>query len=229
MTACKDELLSLVQNAPSGQATPRRLTQKILSCVRLLETKSPTSQEDSLQMIQGPWELLWTAQDPSSPESKRNWIINPIENQSYSNNPEGRSNPFLPLEIQDALEKMGWVSSSGSPSNPNVRSTQTISGELVRNIVAFNVGSGGTNNSKRASVTLDIQARPDIFDERRINVRFDRCRVAIPSLRIDFDFRLGWLGPMGWIQNVYVDEDLRVTRGHKGSVFVLTRPRRAAV
>ena len=95
VTVCKEELLSLVQNAPSGRATPKRMTGKILDIVRQLERKCPTPDDEILPRLTGSWELLWTAQDPKSPETKRafSWI-NPLENQSYSNNPEGRANPF---------------------------------------------------------------------------------------------------------------------------------------
>jgi hypothetical protein len=234
MTVCKGELLSLVQNAPSGAATPQRLTREILDCVRQLELKCPTPTSETLSRIQGTWELLWTAQDPTAPESKelRNWIINPLENQSYSNNPQdlttttttnGQANPFLPLAWQQALERAGWVSSTP------LRSTQTIDVPRgrVRNIVALNLGQ--SNSGRRASITVDILAQPDVFNPRRINVKFERCRINIPQSQLDWEFSLGWLGPIGWIHNVYIDDDLRITRGHKGSVFVLTRPRRAAV
>lgn len=222
MTVCKSELISLVQNAPSGTSTPQRLTKQILDCVRQLEVKCPTAQSEALAKIQGTWELLWTAQDPMAEESKKNWIINPLENQAYSNNPEGRANPLLPVAWQKALERVGWVSSTP------IRSTQTIDVNqgLVRNIVALNLGR--KNSGRRASIVVDIQAKPDIFNPRRINVKFDRFRLLIPPY-IDSSFYLGWIGPIGWIQNVYVDDDLRITRGHKGSVFVLTRPRRASV
>jgi PAP_fibrillin len=222
MTVCKGELLSLVQNAPSGTSTPQRLTREILDCVRQLEVKCPTPRSETLSRIQGTWELLWTAQDPKAQESKKNWIINPLENQSYSNNPQGRANPLLPLAWQDALERAGWVSSTP------VRSTQTIDVKQgkVRNIVALNLGR--RNSGRRASIMVDIQAKPDVFNPRRINVKFEHCRVLIPPY-LDWEFSLGWVGPTGWIQNVYIDDDLRITRGHKGSVFVLARPRRAAV
>jgi hypothetical protein len=49
----------------------------------------------------GNWELVWTAQDLASAAARPSnnpfaTFINPLENQSYSNNPTGRSNPILP-------------------------------------------------------------------------------------------------------------------------------------
>lgn len=235
VSVCKGELLSLVQNAPSGRATPRRLTQKILDIVRQLERKCPTPDDQILPSLTGSWELLWTAQDPQSPETNRpffSWIFNPLENQSYSNNPEGRSNPFLPIAWQDRLERAGFVTTTAT----SVRSTQAIDPKsgLIRNVVAVNLGrrqpqKQQQRQQRRASLTVTIRFRPVLSDPRRVNVKFESCRLSIPGTPIEWNFPLGWAGPKGWLRTVYVDETLRVTRGHKGSVFVLSRPRRASV
>lgn len=226
VTVNKEELLSLLQDTPSGRATPKRLTEKILDIVRQLERKCPTPDDKVLQLLSGSWELLWTAQDPESPETNRaftSWI-NPLENQSYSNNPEGRSNPFLPIGLQNRLEKAGLVSATRT-----ARSTQAIDlkSGLIRNIVAVNIGRRSRN--RRASLTVTVRFTPVLADARRVNVKFEACRVSIPGTPVEWNFPLGLAGPTGWLRTVYVDDDLRVTRGHKGSVFVLSRPRRASV
>lgn len=160
----------------------------------------------------GAWELLWTAQDPDSPESNRlffaSWI-NPLENQSYSNNP-GRSNPILPRGLQDKLEETGLVASETS-----LRSTQTIDPSLqqVVNVVALRVGG------RRASLTVNVDYWLNAHNPRQIDVKFESCRIG-NFVTIPF----GVIGPTGWLRTVYIDDNLRVTRGHKGSVFVLQRP-----
>jgi len=222
--ACKDELLSLVQSAPSGLPTPRDLTNQILDRVQQLERQCPTPDDQINRGLQGTWELLWTAQDPRSPETRQAWAswINPLENQAYSNNPDasqqqqqGRANPFLPVGMQERLERAGLV----APASP-VRSTQSIDVErgLIRNIVALDLGP------RRASLTVTVRFTPDSRDFRRVNVKFDACKVNVPGTPIrQWNFPLGPLGPTGWLRTVYLDDTLRVTRGHKGSVFVLTR------
>ena len=191
----------------------------------------------------GTWELLWTTQDPDSPESKRfimSWI-NPLENQSYSNNPRGtatgRADPVLPLELQNKLEKIGILttpttttssssssSSSDSSSNPTsfLRSTQTIdsSSQQVVNVVALktNLFFG---KPQTLSLTVLVDYVPNANDPRRIDVKFQSCRVAPLGITIP----LGMIGPTGWLRTVYIDDDVRITRGHKGSVFILQRPR----
>jgi PAP_fibrillin len=227
VTTGKEELLELVQATPSGRATPQRLTAQISEKVRTLERSCPTPDDQVLSKLAGAWELLWTAQDPGRPETQRlatSWI-NPLENQSYSNNPEGRANPFLPVELQNRLERLGLVSSVASR-----RSTQTIDAKtgLIRNVVAIQLGPNASA-SRRASLTVLVKFAPVQADPRRVNVKFEACRVSVPGTPIDWNFPLGLIGPTGWLQTVYIDDDLRVTRGHKGSVFVLSRPRRATV
>lgn len=256
-----------MRSAPSGRPTPPRLTDEILDGVRRLERTCPTPDEAVLSRLAGTWELLWTAQDFRSPELGNNsnnnaWqrallvpfarIINPLENQAYSNNPEGaatpstaaaggtgRANPFLPLGLQNRLEQAGWVFSDsvGSSAAP-VRSTQAIDVKagLIRNVVSvpWMVAVGPSQPQsppqRRASLTVTVRFRTVPANLRRVAVRFERCRVYVPgTMGVDWDVPLGWTGPTGWLQTVYVDDDLPVTRGHKGSVFVLTKPKRASV
>ena len=221
VSAGKDELLYLVQNTPSGLPTPKDLTKQILSKVRQLEGQCPTPDDQIVERLNGSWELLWTAQDPQSPETNQlfsSWI-NPLENQSYSNNPEGRANPMLPVAIQNRMEKAGFISSTP------IRSTQSIDSVsgLIRNVVAVDLLG---NSRRRASLTVTVRFTPVLSDPRRVNVKFEACRVSIPGTPIQWNFPLGVVGPTGWLRTVYMDDELRITRGHKGSVFVLARPRR---
>lgn len=171
----------------------------------------------------GSWELLWTAQDPCAPESNRlfrSWI-NPLENQSYSNNPSGRYNPILPREIQDRLEEAGLAQSAA-----DLRSIQAIdpATQKVRNVVNLNVKLPGLfTKPQRSSLTVTVDYRPDQTDLRKIDVKFRECRIRAGST-VDCNLPLGLLGPTGWLRTGYIDDNLRVTRGHKGSVFVLQRP-----
>ena len=285
-SSSKEVLLDLILNqTPAGRATSSQLTQQILQHIQSLSC--PTPEDQVLTALAGPWELLWTAQDPSQPESQRwnNRILNPIENQSFSNNPEGsgnsnnnnnmgRSNPFLPMGVQNWLEQMGIVPASSSSTTR--RSTQAIDikTRTIRNIVSIqfnpNPNSINTNNNiisprffgtaassssasststpRRVSLTVTVKFTPVQSDARRVNVKFTECRISIPSLtkrkwrnqrnsnsqqqqsnNYEYTFPLGLVGPTGWLRTIYIDDTLRITRGHKGSVFVLSRPRRATV
>lgn len=155
----------------------------------------------------------------------------------------GRANPILPRPIQDRLEAIGLIDTkiSNDAAEPLVRSSQSIdlAKKVVRNVVTFRVPSLDSRNKdgniKPTTVTLTvlIQFWPDASDKRKINVKFESCRVRIfpkPALLLpqlaDFTIPLGVIGPTGWLRTTYVDDNLRITRGFKGSVFVLTRPSR---
>jgi hypothetical protein len=221
----------LLSKVPPNESTPKELTASILQAVKNLEDSFPTPEEDVLEAVAGNWELLWTAQDLSSLPKKRidlrSWV-NPLENQSYSNNPLGRSNPIFPQNIQDNLEEIGVLNSKKQTDNAIV-STQAIDLRRgrVRNVVAVQVNNPtpifSKNGISKGFITVDVTAVPNAEDVRKIDVKFDRCRVAIQDSRIDLDIGLGIIGPSGWLRTIFVDDDIRVTRGHKGSVFILSR------
>jgi len=246
-SAEKTRLIRMLSSVPSNAPTPRKLTDEILQAVTQLEQQCPTPDDEVLAELAGNWELLWTAQDPNSAESKRgafSWI-NPLENQSYSNNPSGReisssgaggrANPILPREIQDALENLGILEPSGrkdatgddskeaggGKSTP-VRSSQAIdmNRSRVRNVVSVELRRP---LPVKGSLIVDVGFKPNRSDERRIDVKFDSCRLQLQNSPIDITFPLGIVGPTGWLRTGYIDDTMRITRGHKGSVFILSR------
>ena len=166
-------LLNLLSKVPPNESTSKQLTTEILQAVNILEEECPTLETDVLSRIAGNWELVWTAQDKSSLQSsninsnsKLNpfaTFINPLENQSYSNNPievnnevkEERSNPILPQGIQNTLEDIGLLRSatsnqsssseddSNNSNNNTIKSTQAIDlkKNRIRNVVAFTINN----------------------------------------------------------------------------------------
>jgi hypothetical protein len=143
----------------------------------------------------------------------------PLENQAYSNNPMGRFNPVLPRQVQDRLEDLGVIKNAEA-----VKSSQSIDlqKQRVRNVVTVSVPALG----RRVSLTVDVKFQPNAADKRRIDVKFDSCRLLVPKSPLDITFPLGVFGPTGWLRTSYIDDAIRITRGHKGSVFVLTRTSR---
>jgi hypothetical protein len=226
-------LLELVlEKTPRNAPTSAPITEEILKVVRELEKQCPTPDSKVLRELAGTWELLWTTQDRSTAESQSPFAwITPLENQSYSNNPGGRSNPVLPRQIQDVLEQLGIIDTSTtstrarSQSRAILRSTQSIdlSKREVRNVVGFVLPSA-RKQQRRASLTVSVKFKPYWADSRRVDVKFQACRVRISDSPIDINIPLGIIGPRGWLRTAYIDDDLRITRGHKGSVFVLSRP-----
>lgn len=129
----------------------------------------------------------------------------------------GRFSPVLPRNIQDKLEELGVIDDTQAP----VRSTQSIDlqKKRVRNVVSVVLPA----LDRRASLTVDVRFKPNEEDARRVDVKFESCRLFVPKTPIDVTFPLGIFGPTGWLRTDYIDDDIRITRGHKGSVFILSR------
>jgi hypothetical protein len=241
-----------------------------------------------LSKLSGNWILLWTTQElPQQPQQQMKFVnrirrwINPLENQSYSNNllrtsmtagtpssnsstettTKGRSNPVLPRAIQDRLESIGIIDTKTSENEnpeqqqqpqppPLIRSSQSIdiSKKQVKNVVTIRLTpptwlSSSLTNLLLATLTVSIQFQPDPIEIRKINVKFNSCRIRLQKQQqqssqlssssstttskttlLDWDLPLGIIGPTGWLNTTYIDDNIRITRGHKGSVFVLARP-----
>jgi hypothetical protein len=143
---------------------------------------------------------------------------------------------MLPREIQDRLENMGILQAPGgsaSSSSKPVRSSQAIDLAKcrVRNVVSFEAPAPRVlpfvqpdKNSVRGSLIVDVKFRPNEADLRRVDVKFDSCRLVVPKSPVDVTFPLGPIGPTGWLRTGFIDDTMRITRGHKGSVFILQRP-----
>ena len=77
--ASKTELQTYILQVPANAPTPKDLTDKILASVRDLESCCPTPEEEVLDELGGNWELIWTAQDRSSPEGQQSPLVNFIK------------------------------------------------------------------------------------------------------------------------------------------------------
>lgn len=123
----------------------------------------------------------------------------------------------MPRRIQDRLERIGVEQGSA-------RSSQAVELEKgrVRNIVTFKFPG---RRRRQATLIIDIKIKPNSDDVRRVDVRFQAARLVVPNSRLRANFPLGPLGPRGWLRTPYIDDTIRITRGHKGSVFVLARAR----
>ena len=253
----KEALLNLLSQVTPNEATTSKLTNQILNSVSELELYCPTQTESVLKELNGNWELIWTAQDRDSKEVSGSrginngslfgtWI-NPLENQSYSNNPfgvsrrnsksrrqGGRSNPILPQSIQNKLENIGILVpnddanyNSNKNNNNNdydendnesvVKSSQAIdlNKGRVRNVVSVMINNplssfsllpnettrSTASNKKdavvRGSLTVDVNFKPNKVDKRKIDVKFNECRVTLRDSPLDVRIPLGPMGPTG--------------------------------
>lgn len=60
-------------------------------------------------------------------------------------------------------------------------------------------------------------------DAVQVDVVFTACLVKVGGVSVTLP--LEWASPKGWVRTTYLDEDLRIGRGDKGSVFVTARQR----
>lgn len=247
----KAALLHILSKVPQNVSTPKDLSSDILSSVRELEELCPTNEQDVLDELGGNWELIWTAQDSSSEESRQGLFlkfINPLENQAYSNNPilndtivasqyasiraetnaqeMGRSNPILPQFLQNTLENLNIIQSEQEMERSRIVSSQAINlkRRRVRNVVSFQINNPFAkppSSTIQGMITVDVNFQPNSIDMRKVDVKFSACRFKV--LSFDVQFPLGIIGPTGWLRTSYIDDGIRITRGHKGSVFILRR------
>jgi hypothetical protein len=91
---------------------------------------------------------------------------------------------------------------------------------------------------------LDGSFSPVGLSQRRVNVKFNRGVIGLqrmlgyqsPAQYIEkletaekigflqgFDFSINPTRQQGWLEITYLDEDLRISRGNQGSLFVLTK------
>ena len=85
--------------------------------------------------------------------------------------------------------------------------------------------SSAAARGRGGSLIVDVAFKPSRHDKRRIDVKFDKCRLQGSRTPLDITFPLGIFGPAGWLRiGYYTDDDnMKIPRGHKGSVFILTR------
>lgn len=88
---------------------------------------------------------------------------------------------------------------------------------------------------------VSVAASFEILSKIRVQVKFERSIIGLQRLvdyespnefirQIEngkkfpaFDFKINSNDQQGWLDITYLDEDLRIGRGNKGSVFVLTK------
>jgi len=168
---------------------------ELLDAISSLEAcyDNPEPVRSDAARITGMWGLLYNG--PSDPE---------VEVESDDQRLEG---PFLsrlrPIGDALALRQRG------------LRQRIDVPGGRVDNIAPFTIlGNSG-------ELLIRGSAEP-LEDGERLGVTFDAVELRLGPLP---PFRIGlrWANATGWVRTTYVDDDLRVGRGDKGSVFVAVK------
>ena len=206
-------LLLAISGTGSGKNADAETRSSILSIVRGMETDAPPSPtllsnvDEATSLLDGDWLLAytgpgggddWAAVDASEGDAR-------IETRRF-----GRA---------------GRVSGGGVPvdaSGSAALQSFDVRRSRVTNVIATGVGLVTVGGTYRASDAAPLRAV----------VAFDTARIDLdigPTLDISFlfDLRAAIRGSKeaGWLETTYVSGDVRIGRGNKGSMFVLTRDR----
>lgn len=121
----------------------------------------------------------------------------------------------------------GSVTASGilvDTSNKTAKQSFDIERKRVRNEVMTGIGLVTVSGTFRQSKTVPLRAI----------VAFDTAKIALnvgPTLDLSFLFgiraALKGTDEAGWVETTYISNDMRIGRGNKGSLFILTRDRDA--
>jgi PAP_fibrillin len=220
----KKELLQTISSTKNGKESPLETQKQVLSLVDFLETQAPASptlliDPKESKLIDGLWYLQYT--QPSDLGEETGGI--PTWQPKSSN-----------LEVVSKLDtrqanNRGTVSFLGTVAvdTSNRLTTQTI--DIANSRV--------TNFVEQNLFTVEVAGSYELDTvPNRVIVSFDKCEIAIKSngfvldLSGIFDLRSflkGGIKAGGWLETTYIDEDIRIGRGNRGSLFVLTREKGA--
>ena len=147
--------------------------------------------------------------------------------------PENLSTVEERIDSRKANNK-GTVTASGIRVDTSNRLTQQIFDVTEQRVT-------NTVEQEFGTVRVEGAFRPSESEPTRAIVGFDTCDITIDEKSNQFGFgttlSLGFVFSAlslvrgtkdnGWLETTYLDEELRIGRGNKGSMFVLTRDRNA--
>ncbi|MEG4941131.1 PAP/fibrillin family protein [Microcoleus sp. F4-D5] len=190
----KSELLEIIAGKNRGLLATASDKQAILSAIAKLEDYNPTPRPvEAAELLNGDWRLLYTT-----------------------------SRELLNLDAFP-LVKLGQIYQS-------IR---------VRESKVYNIGE--LYGLPYLEGIVSVAARFEPTSERRVQIKFERSIFGLSRLigyespgkfinEIEsgkkfaaVDFGLDTREQQGWLDITYLDGDLRIGRGNKNSVFVLTR------
>jgi hypothetical protein len=208
-------LLKSISNTQFGKTATIPQQREILGKVSALETKYPApALKDILQSgdIDGTWFLQFTApseiDDDDTEEKDLNsaWKIeNPEEN--------------IPTR---RFEAKGSVSAAGIDVDVSMKPPKQI----------FDISQSRVYNEvvlPKAFVRVGGPFRLSEKNERRAVVKFEECNIDLGFVKLDLGFLFGIIrffkgaNENGWLETTYLSDAIRIGRGNKGSMFILTR------
>lgn len=213
-----DAILAAVSFTGNGKTATVDQQRNVLELVRLLETTAPPPIDlltKQAQRLDGNWFLQYTS--PSELEGNSN--TDNAWTPEYAS--EGASN----IETRQ-FNARGTVSAAGVTVDTSNRMVQQI----------FDVGNRRVVNEVTTDwgkIIVSGGFRPSEKVPNRALVAFDTATIEWKGIQFHLGFVFSVLALVrqsrdnGWLETTYIDERMRLGRGNKGTLFVLTRDQNA--
>jgi hypothetical protein len=210
-------LLESVSGTNNGKSATPEQQAKVLSIVRQLETEFPapsnllTDKTVANELLDGPWYLQYTS--PSNvgdadafPDAWKPQIAD-----------EGGTIETAQFQAKGSISAVGIKVDT---SNRVVKQTIDVNGNRVTNDITLDWG--------RIQVAGKFRPSPNVVN--RAIVAFDTALFDIdngPTINLGFVFSalsfFRGTDDSGWLETTFIDKDIRIGRGNKGTMFVLTK------
>lgn len=225
----KRELLESISNTNNGKTATTTQQRSVLSLVRQIETKDPPpttlfTDAAQIRLLQGVWFLKYTS--PSSIDD---------DDADAGDGDATAADEWTPSIAEDPRIETGQIRSRGSVSAAGI--TVDVSDRDTRQILDFEGGRSTIRNEVEldfATVVVGGGLNPSDLVYNRAVASFTECKFKFNTgFVLDLSFLFTILSILrgtpeaGWLETTYVDEDLRIGRGNKGTMFILTRDRDA--
>lgn len=234
----KQRLVQLCAKTDRGKSATPEVAAEIESIVASLESINPTKDPaTNKELITGKWSLLYTgasAEDAAKRAELEGAIGSALTEVSGSSG-------NVAVDTAAGSSDAAASSDGGSSMKPMGRTISTFSGSAVDNkgnfqdIDAFKGEVFNRAELALFGVPLEVKivascvpVDPSVTGGQsvRLAIAFRNVNLTLgplPTLTISLTWINDGKGPEGWLDTTYLDDDLRLGRGDKGSTFVTVR------
>jgi hypothetical protein len=221
----KQELLETISFTSNGKNADVDTQRRVLQLVRKLETDSPVSttllsNPEEAKALDGTWFLQYT--QPIELDDDGDESSNAVDAWVPENSTEGESK--IDTKPYKNNGSVGAVGIKVETANRVTKQIFDISQSRVSNSVEQDFGMINVEGSFRESDSVP----------NRAVVAFEKAEIALNNgITLNLGFVFSIIGATrgtkdnGWLETTYLDKDMRIGRGNKGSLFVLTRKQEA--
>jgi hypothetical protein len=240
VTTARKKLLETISDTNSGKDASVETQRKVLDLVEFLETTNPPPSTGNGigALVDGTWYLDYTQpikiEDGTTENDENAPSSSLYKVSSRSLTKSGGQVNFLGLTTVDVSGSSSSIdgenSSISTPSSSKSTTTQTIDVQAQR--ITNRVTKQGFVSTIQVAGSYDIDEEMLSQSKFRIVVSFDTCLIELLDGKVNLD--LSFLFDLraltqngskigGWLETTYVDDYIRIGRGNRGSLFILSR------